>query len=96
MTYVGDWTVTFYCDCAQCVGQYAGMMMTASGNTPIPWYSVATGSSYPFGTRLYIEGFGEFIVHDRGVPDGWVDIFVSSHSEIPSYGMTMASVYIMR
>lgn len=95
MTYAGDWTITFYCDCAECVGQYAGMNMTASGNAPIPWYSVAAGSSYPFGTRLYIEGFGEFVVYDRGVPDGWADIYVSSHAEIPSYGMTTAAVYIL-
>lgn len=95
MTYAGDWTITFYCDCVECVGQYAGMNMTASGNAPIAWYSVAAGYSYPFGTRLYIEGFGEFIVYDRGVPDGWADIYVSSHAEIPSYGMTTASVYII-
>lgn len=95
LTYVGAWVVTFYCDCAECVGQYAGMNMTASGREPIPWYTVATGSSYPFGTVLYIDGFGYFEVMDRGVGDGWADIYVSSHGEIPSYGMTTADVYIV-
>ena len=95
LTYAGAWTITFYCDCEQCVGQYAGMNMTASGLEPIPWYTVATGSSYPFGTVLYIDGFGYFEVMDRGVGDGWADIFVSHHGEIPSYGMTTADVYIV-
>ena len=95
LTYAGAWTITFYCDCAQCVGQYAGMNMTASGREPLPWYTVATGSSYPFGTMLYIDGFGYFEVMDRGVGDGWADIFVSNHGEIPSYGMTTADVYIV-
>lgn len=95
LTYVGDWTITFYCDCAECVGQYAGLMQTASGNTPSAWYTVAAGYSYPFGTELYIEGLGYFVVQDRGVPDGWADIYVNDHSEIPSYGMTTASVYIV-
>ena len=95
LTYAGTWTITFYCDCAQCVGQYAGMNMTASGREPIPWYTVASGSSYPFGTVLYIDGFGYFEVMDRGVGDGWADIFVSNHGEIPSYGITTADVYIV-
>ena len=94
LIYAGDWTITFYCDCEQCCGQWAGLNTTASGNTPIPWYTVAAGYSYPFGTVLYIEGFGYFEVMDRGVSDGWADIFVNNHSEIPSYGMTTASVYI--
>ncbi len=95
LTYVGDWTVTFYDDCPECVGQYAGMMQTASGNVPTAGWTVAAGPSYPFGTILYIEGFGYYEVQDRGVSDGWVDIYVNDHSEIPSYGMTSAAVYIV-
>lgn len=95
LIYAGEWVVTFYCDCAQCVGQYAGMMMTASGNVPQAGWTVAAGPSYPFGTILEIEGFGTYEVQDRGVSDGCVDIYVNDHSEIPSYGMTTASVYLI-
>lgn len=95
LTYAGEWTITFYCDCPECCGQWSGMNSTASGQPPIPWYTVAAGYSYPFGTILYIDGFGYFEVMDRGVSDGWADIFVNNHGEIPSYGMTTTSVYIV-
>ena len=95
LIYAGDWTVTFYCPCVQCCGQWSGMNTTASGRTPVPWYTVATSSDIPFGTVLYIEGFGYFEVMDRGVGSQWADIYVSSHGEIPGYGMTTASVYIV-
>lgn len=95
LTYAGEWTITFYCDCPECCGKWSGMNSTASGNPPIPWYTIAAGPSYPFGTLVYIDGFGTFEVMDRGVGDQWADIFVSNHGEIPSYGITTASVYIV-
>lgn len=95
LTYAGDWTVTFYCQCEQCCGRWAWSNSTASGAVPQAGWTVAAGESFPFGTILYIEGFGYYEVQDRGVPDGWVDIYVNSHSEIPGYGMTVASVYIV-
>lgn len=95
LTYLGDYTISFYDTCVECCGSWSAYNTTASGREPIPWYTVASGSSLPFGTRLYIEGFGEFEVMDRGVSDGWIDILVNNHSEIPSYGITTASVYII-
>lgn len=95
LIYAGEWTITFYCQCEKCCGRWAWSNSTASGREPIPWYTVAAGESFPFGTVLYIEGFGYMEVMDRGVPDGWADIYVSSHGEIPSYGMTTRSVYIV-
>lgn len=95
MIYLGEWTVTFYCPCVQCCGKWAGMNSTASGNPPSAGWTVAAGPSYPFGSILYIEGFGEYCVQDRGVPDGWVDIYVNDHSEIPGYGMTTAAAYLI-
>lgn len=95
LTYLGAYTISFYCNCEQCCGQFAWMNMTASGREPLPWYTVASGSDLPFGTRLYVSGFGYFEVMDRGVPSGWLDVYVNDHSEIPSYGITTADVYIV-
>lgn len=90
MTYLGEYTVTFYCPCPEhCNGS-----LTASGQEAIPWGSVAC-ADLPFGTTVYIEGFGNFTVLDRGVGSGCIDIFVGHHSEIPSYGTTSASTYIL-
>lgn len=96
MTYLGDYTITFYCQCEECCGRWAWSNSTASGAVPCAGWTVAAGESLPFGSILYIEGFGEYCVQDRGVPDGWIDIYVNDHSEIPGYGMTTASVYLER
>ena len=94
LTYAGEFRITFYDLCPECTGPWYGMNTTASGRDPVPWYTVAAGPSLPFGTVIYIEGFGTFEVMDRGVADGCIDILVNNHSEIPSFGMTTASVYL--
>lgn len=95
LTYLGEFRITFYDLCPECTGPWYGMNTTASGRDPVAWYTVAAGPSLPFGTLIYIEGFGTFEVMDRGVADGQLDILVNNHSEIPSYGMTTASVYLI-
>ena len=90
MTYLGEYTVTFYCPCPE----HCNGTLTASGQEGIPWGSVAC-ADLPFGTTVYIEGLGEFTVLDRGVGSGCMDIFVGYHDEIPEYGMTTASTYIL-
>lgn len=95
MIYLGDYTITFYCQCEECCGRWAWSNSTASGAVPCAGWTVAAGEGLPFGSIIYIEGFGEYCVQDRGVPDGWIDIYVNDHSEIPGYGMTTASVYLM-
>lgn len=95
LVYAGEWVVTFYDLCPECTGPWYGMNTTASGRDPVSWYTVAAGPSLPFGTVIYIEGFGTFEVMDRGVSDGALDILVNNHSEIPSYGVITKSVYII-
>ena len=94
LTYLGEYTVTFYCQCEECCGKWAWSNSTASGAVPQSGWTVAAGESLPFGSIIEIEDFGTYCVQDRGVPDGWIDIYVNSHDEIPSYGMTTASVYL--
>jgi 3D (Asp-Asp-Asp) domain-containing protein len=90
-TYLGIYTVTFYCPCPEHCNSWVG----ARGTQLTPWVSCATSDSLPFGTVINVTGFGEVVVEDRGVGDGCIDIFVSDHSEIPSYGMTTAEVYLV-
>lgn len=94
MEYLGDWTISFYCNCSQCCGQWAGGA-TASGVMPTPWYTVATGG-LDFGTILYIDGLGYFEVQDRGTDYGWADVFVSDHGEALANGLQTRAVYIVR
>lgn len=84
-------TITHYCNCSACCGQWAGGG-TASGTTPTAGRTVA--ADLPFGTRLLING-QEYIVEDRGVSGCWVDIYCDSHAEALARGMYQAEVFII-
>lgn len=89
--YLGDWTITFYCCGPCCNGSYTG---TASGAPLTPWHTAAC-TALPFGTRVYIEGVGEFTIEDTGVSGAWIDCCVGSHDEALALGMRTAAVYIV-
>lgn len=91
--YVGVWTVTGFCGCIECCGQWAGSP-TASGAWPTAGWTCA--SDLPFGTLLYIDGIGYRCVEDRGVGGAWVDIYYDSHQEALNNGMFSADVWIVR
>ena len=84
-------TITHYCNCSICCGQWAGGG-TASGTIPTAGRTVA--AELPFGTRLVINGH-EYIVEDRGVSGCWVDIYCDSHSEALARGMYQTEVWIL-
>ena len=84
-------TITHYCNCSACCGQWAGGG-TASGTTPTAGRTVA--ADLPFGTRLLINGH-EYIVEDRGVSGMWIDIYCESHEEALQRGLYQTEVYIV-
>ena len=55
----------------------------------------ATGSEYRIGTVLYVEGFGEVVVEDRGVSNGHLDLAVDSKKEAFKLGRTIRKVYVV-
>lgn len=87
--YLGNFTITAYCNCADCCGR-AGAP-TASGVMPTSGHTVAMGG-VDFGTKLLINGT-VYTVEDRGTDYGHVDIYFDSHSEALEFGMTTADVY---
>lgn len=90
--YVGDYRVTAY-------AYYEGggeNYYTASGATPTPYYTVATGEEFPFGTILYIEDIGMVEVQDRGgFDDGIIDIHIG-YDTMDSFEDRTRKVYIVR
>ena len=92
MEYVGDYRVTAY-------AYYEGgeeNYYTASGATPVPYYTIATGSEFDFGTILFIEGIGYVEVQDRGgFGDGIIDLHIGWNS-MDSFEDTTRAVYIVR
>lgn len=94
MEYLGDWTISFYCNCPECCGVWSGGA-TASGAMPSAWWTAATGE-LDFGTIVYVDGLGTFEIQDRGTDYGWLDVFVGSHDEALANGLQTRSVYIVR
>ena len=77
---------TAYCPCAKCCGKATGI--TASGLPATPNHTIAMSSVYPFGTKIEIEGYGIYVVEDRGgaIKGDRIDIFFSSHQEALNWG----------
>ena len=88
-TYLGNFTLTAYCNCAQCCGTAGNL--TASGTVPTAGRTVAM-AGVPFGTKLLINGT-VYTVEDLGTPYGHGDIYCGSHSEALSFGLQSADVY---
>ena len=88
-TYLGNFTLTAYCNCAQCCGTAGNL--TASGTVPAAGRTVAM-AGVPFGTQLLING-NVYTVEDLGTPYGHVDIFFDSHSDALAFGLQYADVY---
>lgn len=85
--YLGRFRLTGYCNCALCHGQG----YTAGGTVPQAGRTVAM-NGIPFGTKLLING-GVYVVEDRGVPYGNVDIYHDTHDQALSFGVGYAEVY---
>jgi len=76
---------------------YAGdPNITASGMPIEPGISVAAGPSVPFGTWIWIEGFGWRRVDDRGgaIRDGRVDICMITREDAIRFGRRQVTVII--
>ena len=87
--YLGNFTLTAYCNCAQCCGTAGNL--TASGTVPTAGCTVAM-AGVPFGTQLLINGT-VYTVEDLGTPYGHVDIYFDNHSDALSFGLQTAEVY---
>ena len=64
--------------CSHCVGKTTPNGVTASGAIAEVGRTVAM-ADVAFGTRIYIDRLGEFVVEDRGVSTGMVDVACDGH-----------------
>lgn len=90
---VGRHRITHYCSGSCCNGRNAGR--TASGAPMEVGRTVATGREYPFGTHLLING-QEYVVEDRGVGNGCIDILTGSHREALRKGLYYTEVFVWK
>lgn len=87
--YIGTYTVAWYS------AEETGNSIGAAENGLIAGYSCAMPDYSLLNCTILIEGYGYYHVDDIS-PDGVADIFVNSNADIPSYGMDLANVYIVR
>lgn len=66
--------------CSHCVCKEKPDGITASGVKAKIGRTVATHKSIPFGTILEIEGLGYYVVEDRGVGVGMIDVASANHA----------------
>jgi len=85
-TYLGWYELTAYEWTGNCC---------ANGNYPTTGYTVAC-NSLALGTHIYIEGYGEYVVEDRGGMAGNViDIYLGDPDACIQFGRQGANVYII-
>lgn len=85
---LGVWRVTAYA---------ATGNMTASGTWPEKGWSLAT-NYLPFGSVLYLTGYGIWEVQDRGptsLGSLWCDLFLENEADCIAFGETTAEVYLL-
>ena len=88
--------VTAYCPCERCCGKYADGI-TASGHIIKPGDKlIAADKTIPFGTKMYIPGYGPAEVLDRGgkIKGNHIDIFFDTHQQALNWGVKELEVYI--
>lgn len=95
MSYVGKFFVTGYdAWCAHCCGGNT-TGVTASGRVATVGRTVATSNQFPMGTKLYVEGYGTYVVEDRGCAKGVIDIAADSHEACGRLTRNGINVYIV-
>lgn len=95
--YMGNYEITFYCGCAYCCGSAGNR--TASGTWPTQGRTISADTSQlPFGTRVYIEGWGEYVVEDTGsaIHGNIIDVYMNDHNTCLRYGRQHKDVYVLK
>ena len=84
MKYLGALSSTAY--------TYTGHNMA---NGEKPYEGAVACNLVPIGTKLYIEGYGYFVVKDRIGHSSQLDIFMDTYDECIQYGRRTIKVYIV-
>lgn len=88
------YTLTAYCACPKCVGNYSPEITgheahTATGTVPQQGRTIAVDPSViPYGTVVHIEGLGDYVAEDCGgmIRGNHIDVYFDSHEEAVAFG----------
>lgn len=92
--------ISFYSADYASTGKHKGHSLygiTASGTKAEVGRTIACPKQYPFGTKMYIEGFGERVCEDRGgaIKGNKLDVFVATEKEAYALGRKYLKVRIL-
>ena len=98
LVYIGDFKITHYC-----VELYehicgTGSGLTATGTDVTVGRTIAVDPKViPYGTQVYIEGYGWRIAEDCGgaVKGNHIDVAVDTHAQAMDMGITSGGVWIL-
>lgn len=97
---MGTFTVTAYCSCEKCCGEWAnnrpdGKVYGASGEELIADYSIATDVGLiPYGETILIND-QEYVAHDCGgaIKGNRIDIYMSTHEMALEWGVQNIEIF---
>lgn len=98
LIYIGDYKLTHYCTEQRAHICGTGTGLTATGTQVTAGWTIAVDPSIiPYGTEVYIEGYGWRVAEDCGgaVKGKHIDIAVETHSQASSMGTTTGGVWIL-
>ena len=89
--------VTAYCPCEHCCGT-GSPGITANGYQIQPGDEfVAAPRNIPFGTKIFVPGYGWSEVKDRGgaIKTGRIDLFFATHQEALNWGRVHTNIIVV-
>lgn len=85
--YMGTYELTAYAETGNCCadGVYPSKWFTAASNDPSLWHR-----------WIYVEGLGEFYVHDTGgMSSNVIDIYLGDYDSCIQFGRQIGEVYVI-
>lgn len=91
--YIGECTITAYCPCAECCGQWADGL-TAAGLPAVQGIVAVDPDVIPLGSTVVIDG-QKYLAADTGVTGLHVDVCLPTHAEAEAFGVQAADVWVV-
>lgn len=98
LVYLGDYKLTHYCPGFHGAPCGTGDGLTATGTKVTPGRTIAVDPKViPYGTKVYIEGYGWRVAEDCGgsVKGNHIDVATGSHDEAMSSGVKHRGVWML-
>jgi 3D (Asp-Asp-Asp) domain-containing protein len=94
---MGQYTVMAYCPCEKCCGKWSDGRTANNYLLKDGDLIIAAPPEISFGTKLYIPGYGEGRVEDRGgsVKGKRLDVYFDTHQDALDWGVKEVEVYLV-